>query len=83
MPDKALIDASGKLIEAGILGAALILVIIALGWAVRQWLAAHSLLLKEKDARLDDAKKYSDIVQANETTMRALVETFRDRSRAQ
>lgn len=82
MPDAAILDASNKLIEAGILGAVLVFVVIALAWVVRQWLSSHALLLKEKDSRLEDAKRYSDVVQANETTMRAMVETFRDRSRA-
>lgn len=70
------LDAGNKFIDAGLLGAAVILLIFAVIWLVRQVLKFHADLLKEKDARLQDAKEYAEIVQANTTAMETLINTL-------
>lgn len=96
MPDAAVLDASGTLVQSGVVGAFLVLVITALVWIAYQWRAAEKALLAEKDNRLADAVKYAEntakfaalmeaanvSAQASTAAINTVLEIVRDRGRA-
>lgn len=71
MPDATIIDASKQIIDFGIIGSVLILVIAAASWVVRQWMKTLRELYAEKDARLRDAKEHASLAESMRNAMAA------------
>ena len=96
MPDAAVLDASSTLVQSGVLGAFLVLVLAALVWIAYQWRAAEKALLAEKDKRLADAITYAEngvkfasqmeamnvSAKASTAAINTVLEILRDRGRA-
>ena len=96
MPDAAVLDASNTLVQSGVLGAFLVLVLAALVWIAYQWRSAERALLDEKDKRLADAITYAEntvkfaaqmeavnvSAKASTAAINTVLEIVRDRGRA-
>lgn len=91
MPDDSILNASRQLIDTGVLGAVLILVIAALIWVTRQWLNTQKELSAAKQEHLETVRESAArgveikiAMQANTTALQAVtmaVQTLTERRR--
>lgn len=71
MPDASLLEANRVLFDFGVLGVFCFFLLIALGFAVKQWIDRTRELNAEKDKRLDDVKANLAESAANRQAMEA------------
>ena len=93
MPDAAILDASGKFLDVGVIGAACIFLMVALAWVVRQWQAEQKAHQVTRDQRVEDLKEQmadriamrdamsstAAALNQNTATMNAIIDLVRER----
>jgi len=88
MPDDALLGASQKILDVGVIGAVCILLLLGIAYAVRRYNAEQEAHQKTRDAWLADVKEYANIgesvrnqMQANTSAMQSVLEIVKERNR--
>lgn len=88
MPEESMMGAAQKILDVGVIGAALILVLGALAWVTKQWLSEMKAKDEVQEARLADTKEHAriaedlrNVMQGNTVAIKAVLDLYRGKER--